>query len=203
MTREQYTEIVGTLLGYSDSDIRTHQQDIFFAGDAYRSSAIPAFLQAQGEVIPWAFVTTMFFDVQYNSQRGLQYIDLGTQFLALQDGTGIPNISLPKEIEESFVLQKPGMLSVYSGLEAGQALGKKICFREANIIYFLNLLAGQDKIALTGVPSLFAILGETEQIPQPAEFNGLLIEGTRAMFLEQKYMPEDKTNDSVPVKPMR
>lgn len=203
MSREQLAEIVGTLLGYNDSDIRVHQQDVFMVADAFRSTAIPQFLKAQGEVIPWAFSTTLFFDVQTDSQRDLKYIDLGTQFLGLQDGTGIPNIGLPKEINDSFVMIKAGMLSVYAGLESGLALGKQICFREANRIYFPNLPSGRDTIALTGVPSLFAILGETDQIPQPAEFNNILIEGTRNMFQEQKYMVEDKIDDGNPPKPMK
>lgn len=203
MTVEQLSEIVGTLLGYSDSDIRTHQRDVSFVADAVRSTAIPLFLKQQGEVIPWAFSTTLYFTVQMDDIRDLKYIDLGTQFLGLQDGTGIPNIGLPKEINDSFVGIKAGMLSVYAGLESGLALGKQIYFREGNRIYLPNLASGRDTIALTGVPSLFALLGETDQIPQPAEFNGMLIDMTVQRFQEQKYVVEDKTDDGIPPKPMR
>ncbi len=78
------------------------------------------------------------------------------------------------------------MRTVYSQLEAGRMLGRKQMWREGNKLYALFLEEAQTEIQVIAVPSLFALLNETDEIPQPLDFNDQLIQATRAHFAELK-----------------
>ncbi len=195
MTANQLSEIIGTLLGYNDADKKINQRDCWFVADQVRGTAIPAYIEKYGKTVLGQFVYPIIFDVKYDAVRNRNYIEFGTQLLGGDYNSGIASVSLPQEEDDCFVMTSAGLTSVYAGLEAGLATGKKKCWIEGTRMYFLYLEPQQTKILVKGIPSLFELEDLDVQIPQPLEFNNILIEQTRAMFEEQKMTPENLTND--------
>lgn len=195
MTPNQLSEIISTLLGYNDADKKSNQQDVWFVCDSVRGTLINEYIEKYGKTALGQFVYPLIYDVQYDSVRARKYIDLGTQILGGDYNSGIASVSLPQEEDDCFVMTSAGLTSVYSGLEAGLATGKKKCWIEGTRMYFLNLEPQQTKILVKGVPSLFALLSYDDNIPQPLEFNQLLIDAAMQRFMIQKETPQDGNND--------
>jgi len=201
MTREQFAEIVSTLLGYTDADIRVHQNDVFFTGDQMRGALISQYIDKHGHTVIGQFCKPIVYPVLFDKLLKKPYVDLGTQVLGLRMQSGILSVGLTEEDDSVFVMMQAGMTSVYAGLEAGGATGKKICIVEGNRIYFKYLEPEQTEVLVKHVPSLFALLEENEEIPQPYDFNAILVDATVQALQGQKMFPQDKLNDSRAIAP--
>lgn len=201
MTRDQFSETVGTLLGYTDADIRVHANDVWFTGDQLRGALISQYIDKHGHTVIGQFCKPVIYDVQIDAIRNKKYVDLGTQVLGLKYQSGILSVGLTQEDDSVFVMMQAGMTSVYAGLEAGGASGKKVCIVEGNRVYFKYLEPEQKQVLIKHVPSLFALNEEDEQIPQPYDFNGILIDATVQALQGQKMFPQDKLNDSRAIAP--
>lgn len=196
MNRKQLTEIVATLLGYNSQDLKPHFNDIFFTADQLRGQLISDYVTTKGSTVLPQFCKAQVFPVKFDSVRGLNYIDLKSQILGLQNNMGIVQVSLKQSTTNAFIISNVGLNAVTSNLEVGNLAGKQKCWIEGTRIYFYYLDVWQTEIMVVGIPSLFAILDENEELPQPLEFNNMLIEATRASFNQQLIVPQDKVSDS-------
>ena len=202
MTRGQLYEIVQTLLGYNSTGKPTDDRDVFFVADQIRGTLIAQYGEKHGSTVIPQFCLPILLPIQNDPIRGRKYIDLGTQVLGLENNAGIVQIGLPQEEETSFVMTQAGMTAVSSSMEVGRALNRYKCWIEGTRIYFFFISPDFDTILVKAVPSLFAqnpdgtdLIGTNDQIPQPYEFNQLVIDGARNAFLVQKSTMQDKTND--------
>ena len=195
MTGNQLSEIISTMLGYNDADKKAHQQDVWFVCDNVRGVAIQTYIEKYGKSVLGQFVYPLILPVQTDTIRNRKYIDLGTQVLGGDYNSGIASISLPQEEDDCFVMTSAGLTSVYAGLEAGLATGKKKCWIEGTKMYFMYLEPQQTQILVKAIPSIFALIDFNAELPQPLEFNGILMEAVKAMFEEEKVTPQDTTND--------
>lgn len=162
--------------------------------DTVRGLAIPEYVKQYGEDSLGQFCLPKILPLLFDEQRGRSYVQLPFQILGMSENAGLVQVSAPKEEEGSFVAVSNGMVSVYSDLEAGGAAGKAVYWLEGTRIYFKELPAGLTDILVKAIPSIYD-LEDSDQIPQPYEFNAIVIEGTKARLQEQKVTPEDKVND--------
>lgn len=174
-------------MGYDTPEIRPTQQEIFFAADLARGQQIPLYCQANGRASIGQFCMPLVLPVQTDTVRNLKYVDLGTQVIGMDNNNGVIQIGTTQDPDYGYVLLNAGMRTTYSMLEAGNMLGRKQMWREGNKLYALFLDTAQEQIQVIAVPSLFALLNETDQIPQPLEFGDLIVQLTRQHFVELKH----------------
>ena|ERR1017187_5179679 len=204
MTITAFAEIIGTLLGYSQTDKRSHPYDVWLVGDALRSAKIKDYVDLHGDSVLGQFCLPIIFDVNFDEGRNRNYIDLKTQIIGLSNNKGIIQVTLPQEEDDDFIIREAGMNAVYGNLIEGAWPAKK-CWLEGLRIYFYQLDPQQQKIMVKAIPSLFywtQTSGEDliffdSELPQPADFTAFMIEGARAWFEEQKYYPDNRTNQGI------
>ena len=194
MTRGQLYSQAIIELGYSSQDRRAHPLSVFLAMDTVRGLAIPTYCDKYGEDSLGLFCLPKILPVLFDTQRGRKYVQLPFQILGMSENAGLVQVSLPQEEEGSFVAVSNGMLSVYNDLEAGGASGKPVYWLEGTKIYFKQLPALAENILVKAIPSIYD-LEDSDIIPQPYEFNAIVIEGTKARLQEQKQTVEDKIDD--------
>ena len=198
MTREQIYDLTLLEMGMDSQDRRYDPRIVFSVMDTVRSGAIPDYITVHGESALELFCVAVMLPVQTDCERDMKYVELTFQILGMKDRTGLIWIGLPQETQNCFVPMQIGMSSVYSGLEAGGAAGNQLYYLEGRRIYLPNLGAGIDKILTKSVPTIYDLVGDDEQLPQPAEFNQLLISATIARLAppQQGQVPvQDKTDD--------
>lgn len=197
MTLAQLSDAVALKLGYNTQDRKTHIGLVSFLADKVRGAAIPAYVQQYGKTSLNLFCKPIILDVKKDKQRDRKYVELNFSVLGLSNNMGIVQVSLTQEDEGSFVGINPGMLSTYSILEAGGGAGRTMYWVEGKRIYFKNIKPYATEVLVKCIPSIFNNLDEDEEIPQPYEFDSLLVDGTAQALQEQKFTPEDKANDII------
>lgn len=198
MTRSQIFDIILLRLGLDTQDRRYDPRVVFSVADSLRSSLIPDYITVHGESALELFVISDILPVQIDKRRNKKYIQLPYQILGMSDRTGLIQVGLPQEEESCFVPVQVGMLSVYSGLEAGGAAGNQLYWLEGNRIYLPNLMVGIDEILVKVIPTIYDLIDDDTQVPQPAEFNEILIMGAMERLAppQQGQLPiQDKTDD--------
>jgi hypothetical protein len=194
MNRGQLYSTIINELGFDSQDRRAHPLQVFMTADTVRGGLIPPYIQAHGDDALSLFCLEKVLPVQFDSTRDRYYIQLPFQILGMDDNKGIVQVSLPQEDEGSFVGVKNGMLSVYSQLEAGGASGRTMYWISGSRIYFNNLTVGAENILVKAIPSIYSI-EDNEEVPQPLEFNRMVIDGVKQALNPQAQIPQDKTND--------
>jgi hypothetical protein len=197
MTLAQLADGVTLKLGYNTQDRKTHIGLVSFLADKVRGSAIPAYVQQYGKSSLNLFCTPFILEVKNDKVRDRKYVELNFSILGMSNNMGIVQVSLTAEDEGSFVGINPGMLSTYSILEAGGGAGRTMYWLEGKRIYFRGIKPYATEVLVKCVPSIFGNLDEDDEIPQPYEFDALLVEGTAQALQEQKFTPEDKANDVI------
>jgi hypothetical protein len=212
MTRNQLTEIVQTMLGYSTVDKPTNSQDVFFVADQIRGQLIGEYIngsarsKANGHTVIPQFCLPLLLPIQTDTARNRKYVDLGTQVLGLPYNQGVFQVGLPQDEDAAFILSQAGMSPVTSNLEVGLGMGIPKCWIEGTRIYLMYSDAAWTNLLVKAVPSLFAtkpdgtdLIGEDEQIPQPYEFSRFLMEHAQAAFMVQKATMQDKVIDQTTI----
>lgn len=194
MTRGQLYSLILIECGFDSQDRKAHPLSVFLTADTVRGLAIGEYVKQYGEDSLGLFCYPKILPILTDTTRNRKYVQLPFQILGMTDNAGLVQVSLPQEEEGSFVALNNGMASVYNDLEAGGASGKTVYWLEGTRIYFRELAGTAENILVKAIPSIYDI-GDDEQIPQPLEFNALVIEGTRARLQEQKNTPEDKLSD--------
>jgi len=195
MTKAQLAEAVWRLLGYTDQDKKPDDRLIAFAADKFRGTQIPTYANAYGSSSLALFCIPKVLPILFDTQRQRNYVQLPYSILGMSKNMGLVQVSLVQEEEGSFVAVQNGMLSVYSSLEAGGGAGRYVYWLEGGRIYFKSTPPYATDILIKAIPS-FSSLGMDEEIPQPYEFDGLLIQAVKQELQEQKFTPEDKINDN-------
>lgn len=199
MTRSEGFDITLLRLGMDTQDRRFDPRVVFSVMDSVRSALIPDYITTYGESALELFCFPIILPVLTDAVRDRQYVQLSFQVLGMAGRTGIIQVSLPQEEEDSFIPVPLGMLSVFSGLEAGGAAGKRLYWVEGQRIYFKNNMANIPNMLVKAVPCIYDLIDDDTQIPQPAEFNELLISGTMERLAPQGVSPiADKTIDNRP-----
>lgn len=201
MTPAELAEVTWRLLGYTDQDKKPDDRLIVFAADKIRGSQIPSYANTYGSSSLQLFCRTEVLPLLYDAVRDRKYVQLPYSILGMSKNMGLVQVSKVQEEERSFVALQNGMLSVYANLEAGGAAGKTIYWLEGNKIFLKSPPPYATDILIKAIPS-FSSVGWDEQIPQPYEFDGILIQGVKAELQEQKMTPDDKVNDNI-TQPLR
>jgi hypothetical protein len=196
MTRGQLYSQALIELGFDSQDRRAHPLSVFLAADTVRAVAIPAYIDTHGDDALSLFCVESVLPVLFDSTRGRNYVQLPYQILGMEDNKGLVQVSLPQEDEGSFIGVKNGMLSVYSGLEAGGAAGRTIYWISGSRIYFQNLTVGATDILVKAIPTIYDLLDDNEQVPMPMEFNRIVIDGVKQALNPQAQVVQDRTNDN-------
>ena len=197
MTPAQLSDAVSLKLGYNTQDKRSHIGLITFLADKIRGASIPLYVKEYGRESLGLFCKNSEHQIKFDKNRDRKYIEFPFSILGMSNGMGIFQVSLTQEDEGSFVSVAPGMLSTYSVLEAGGAANRTLYWVEGKRIYFKNLKPYAEYVLLKAVPSIFNNLREDEEIPQPYDFDNILIDGVTASLQEQKYTPEDRASDTI------
>lgn len=201
MTKNDLAELTLDILQWDTTDRPLDPRTIYFAADQIRGSAIPAYLLANPGISLGLFCVPQAYDIQLDTIRNLFYVELSEQVLGGIQNTGLIQVSLAQDEDNDFIIRDMGMNSVANQLESGYALGNTICWPEGTKIYFRKtntagaLKVGETKILVKAVTSLKTMDDDTE-IPQPYEFNDILINGCIKYFREKKGYAEDLTNDN-------
>ena len=195
MTKGQLYSIVLIELGLESQDRRAHPQSVFLAADTFRGTAIPSYIKAHGDDSISLFCYEAILPVAFDDVRGRYYVQLNFQILGMDDNKGLVQVSLPQEDEGSFIGLKNGMMSVYSGLEAGGAAGRTVYWISGNRIYFNNLSVGAENILVKAIPTIYDLISDDEQVPMPMEFNRVVIDGVKQALNPAAFIAQDKVND--------
>lgn len=194
MTRGQlYSQII-LELGLNSQDRRVHPLSVFMAADTVRGALIPPYVEKHGDDSLSLFCMETVLPVKFDSSRGLKYVSLPFQILGLADNKGLFSVGPTMDDESAYIGIKNGMTSVYSNLEAGGAAGNTLYWLSGTRINFRYLPAGVENVLVKAIPSLSDLIDDNEQVPQPLEFNRLVIDGTKQAILPQ--VAEDKTIDT-------
>jgi hypothetical protein len=196
MTKGQLQDITLLRMGMDTQDRRYDPRVVFSVMDSVRSSAIPDYITTYGESALELFCVPAMLPVLIDKGRNMKYVQLTFQILGMRDRTGLISVGLSQDDDNCFVPIQLGMQSVYSGLEAGGAAGNQTYFLEGLRVYMPGLGAGIDKILIKSIPTIYDLLNDDDQVPQPAEFNELMIMAAMEKLAPQGVVPiQDKTND--------
>jgi len=196
MTRQQLYDVILLELGMDTQDRRYDGRVVFQAVDSIRSAAIPDYVHIYGESALELFCVPVILPVQTDTVRNRKYIQLAFQLLGMKDRSGLIQVALAQDEEVVFIPVQLGMLSVYSGLEAGGAAGNYLYWLEGQRIYFKNLPAGISNILIKAIPNIYDLINDDDQVPMPTEFVAMIIQGVKERIAPQGVVPaEDKNND--------
>lgn len=195
MLKKELQDLVLLLMGFDSSERPTDERIVTYVADAIRGEAISAYVKANGESSLELFTVPTVLPVKKDPVRNLYFSSLPFQILGLKDRNGIISVGKVQDFNNDFVPIQGGMSSVYSGLEAGGAAGFITYSVEAGNLYYYNMPGGITNVLLKSIPE-FSSLPDDVLLPQPADFNALLITGARMWMQEQKMTPPDQVDDN-------
>lgn len=195
MTIKQLSDLVRLRLNVNSQDapVEVDERVIIAMADKALSGLLPKYIQAYGGDVIGVMATRQYFDVKYDSNADLKYVDTDGKVNAVAANLGLISVGLTQSDECDFIPVKPADISIYSKLEAGQ--GKQIRYwQEGARIYFKKLPFSITQVVVRAIPTLSS-LDLDKGIPMPADLQDVVIE----MICERirNNGSEDKLNDNL------
>jgi len=194
MTKAELGDAVLLLKGYSNQDAKLDVRLVWVLADVVIPKLIEAKIKNDGEDIVDLFTKPFILPILQDAQTEKMYVELPTSPIAV-NGKLIREISETKGDSNSFAIQKIGEKTIYSKLEAGNALGKTIATPEGRKVYLQNVGVLVDEVLVRYIPKITGIQKE-DDIPVPPDYEDDLLNLILAKLNEQKQTKEDKYNDS-------
>lgn len=194
MTLKNLADLVRLKLNYNSQDapVKVDERVIIAMADTALSGLLPKYIQAYGADVIGMMAIRQYFDVKYDSQADLKYIDTEGKVNGVAGNMGMISVGLTQDDECDFVLIKPADLSIYKRLEAGQG-GAVRFWQEGERIYFKQLPFAVTEVVVKAIPNL-SKLDFDKGVPMPADLQDMVIETICERIRGQK--AEDKPNDN-------
>lgn len=190
MTKRNLSDGVKLRYGIISQDTNVEERTIWWLGDNVREKLIGMWIKRNGTDSLGSLAKGIFFNVQKDVKRALNYAAIGGSFIDLPDNAAIITCGKTQATEAPFVETNPGQAAVYSGLEASD-VGVTF-WREGGNIYFKDLPFEVTEVLIVGIPSL-AALDMDDTIPM-ADIKEDLVEMIVAKLFNR--VPEDKDDDT-------
>lgn len=181
------------MLGLDISDPKVQKSLALRVADEVRGSEIAKYVQAFGDSSRNLFAVTKIIPIEKDTTQNRYYVPLPS-ILGLADNKGIISVGLAYDIENDFTIVNRGMLSVYNGLEAGVYGQQYQCWPEGARLYLRNKDAKWENLRVTCLPTLIG-MDDEDEIPQPYEFDDIIISGARERLQEKKVTPDGAINE--------
>jgi len=126
--------------------------------------------------------------------NGLKYITLPASVISLPYGIGLYQITPVNDMEDAYIITKPGQFGIYAGTDALSHTGKTYCFEVNGVVYFKNI-----PDAVSAVTVLMAAsskdIAEGAEFPMPPDTEAEIIQAAIQMFGVMQGIPHDELED--------
>jgi hypothetical protein len=132
--------------------------------------------------------------VSTDATKGLSYITLPASVISLPLGLGIYQITPIDDMEDAYIITRPGAPGLYSGTPALERTSNTYCWPVGDRVYFKNLGG-----AVSDVTVLMAAtskdIAESADFPVPPDEENLLLKNLLATFGVEMQAPHDEMED--------
>lgn len=193
MTIKNLADLVRLRLNINSQDapVQVDERVIIAMADNAMNGILPKYIQAYGADVIGIMAIRQYFDVKYDQDADLKYVDTDGKVNSIAANLGLISVSKTQDDDCDFLLIKPADNSIYAKLEAGQ--GKQVRYwQEGSRLYFKKLPFSVKQVAVRAIPNLSS-LELDKGIPMPADIQDMVIETICQRIQGNK--AEDKVGD--------